>query len=49
MGECGLSDPGNVFQQQVSAGKKADDGHFDDMILPLDDAGNIVLDRLDGS
>ena len=49
MGKRCLADSGNIFQEQVPASQQADDGHFDHMALSLDDAGNIVLDRLDGS
>src|SRR5215467_4096687 len=42
-------DSGNVFQQQVSPGKKTHHSHLNDMILALDNAGNIVLNRLDRS
>ena len=43
MRQRGLPDARHVFDQKVSTRQQADDGHFDDLRLTLDDEPDIIL------
>jgi hypothetical protein len=46
MRQGGFADSRDVFEEQMSARHKADDGHLNDLSLALDDSRNIVLNRV---
>jgi hypothetical protein len=46
MRQGGFADSRDVFEEQMSARHKADDGHLNDLSLALNDSRNIVLNRV---
>ena len=45
--ECCLAEPGDAFEENVSARKQADQDAFDDIVLADDDFGDFVSNLIE--